>query len=111
MALVPSAPASNHCRGMEPPRPLQYPWASPRISARVRCSTSATAGVTRAFRGSAPLGPGGRALGGDRVGEEVVVPPVRAVDGIGGAQAHDRADRAALLADGGVRGAVHETLA
>ena len=23
MALVPSAPASNHCRCMEPPRPLQ----------------------------------------------------------------------------------------
>ena len=55
MALVPSAPASSHCRCMEPPRPPQYPWARPRISARVRCSTSATAGVTRPSRSSWPL--------------------------------------------------------
>ena len=55
MALVPSAPASNHCRCMEPPRPLQKPWASPRISASVRCSTVATSGGTRSAGSSTPL--------------------------------------------------------
>ena len=55
MALVPSAPASNHCRCIEPPRPEQYPCASPRISASVRCSTSCTSGVTSCRRSSAPL--------------------------------------------------------
>ena len=45
---------------------------------------------------------------GDRLGEELVVTAVRAVDAVARAQAHDRADRAALLADGRVRGSVHE---
>src|ERR1700689_3130133 len=62
MALVPSAPASNHCRCMEPPRPEQYPCASPRISASVRCSTSCVSGVTSCRRSSAPLVTWGRAL-------------------------------------------------
>src|SRR3984957_2876085 len=55
IALVPSAPASNHCRCIEPPRPAQYPCASPRISASVRCSTSCISAVTSCLRSSAPL--------------------------------------------------------
>ena len=103
MALVPSAPASNHCRCMDPPRPAQYPCASPRISASVRCSTSCISAVTR-------LPEVKRALGhvGEGLGQELVVPAMRAVDGVGRAQPDDRADRAALLADAGVRRTVHE---
>ena len=48
---------------------------------------------------------------GERLGEELVVAAVRAVDRVGRAQRDDRADRAALLADAGVRGAVHEAFA
>ena len=48
---------------------------------------------------------------GERLGQELVVPAVRAVDAVGRAQADDRADGAALLPDAGVRGAVHERLA
>jgi len=47
----------------------------------------------------------------ERLGEELVVPAVRAVDGVARAQRHDRSDRAALLPDGRVGGAVHEALA
>jgi hypothetical protein len=48
---------------------------------------------------------------GERLGEELVVTAVRAVDPVGGAKRDDRADRAAFLADGGVRGAVYQALA
>ncbi len=47
----------------------------------------------------------------DRLGEELVVPAMGSVDGVGRAEADDRADRAALLADARVGGAVHEALA
>ena len=48
---------------------------------------------------------------GERLGQELMVAPVRAVDRVGRPERDDRADRAALLADGGVRGAVHQSLA
>ena len=48
---------------------------------------------------------------GERLGQELVVAAVRAVDGVGRPQRDDRADRAALLSDGGVRGPVHQALA
>ena len=48
---------------------------------------------------------------GERLREELVVAAVRAVDRIGRAQADDRADRAALLPDAGVRRPVDEPLA
>ena len=47
----------------------------------------------------------------DGLGQELVVAAMRAVDGVRRAQRDDRADRAALLADAGVRRAVHEALA
>ena len=55
IALVPRAPASAHCKCMEPPRPLQKPWARPRISARVRCNKFWIDGLTGAC-GSIPSG-------------------------------------------------------
>ena len=106
MALVPSAPASNHCRCMEPPRPLQKPWASPRISASVRCSTVAHLRRHEVRRVEHALG-----HVGDGLGEELMVAAMGAVDGVRRPQRDDRADRAALLADAGVRRAVHEALA
>ena len=48
---------------------------------------------------------------GDRLGQELVVAAVRAVDGVRRAERDDGADRAALLADAGVRRAVHQALA
>ena len=48
---------------------------------------------------------------GDGLREELVVAPVRAIDRVGRAQGHDGADRAALLADAGVRRAMHEAFA
>jgi hypothetical protein len=48
---------------------------------------------------------------GERLGQELVVAAVRAVDRVRRAQRDDRADRAALLADAGMRGTVHEALA
>ena len=48
---------------------------------------------------------------GDGLGEELVVTAVRAVHAVGRAQGEDRADRAALLPDAGVRRSVHEPLA
>ena len=47
----------------------------------------------------------------ERLGEELVVAAMGAVDGVRGPQRDDGADRAALLADARVRRAVHETLA
>ena len=51
-----------------------------------------------------------RALGhvGEGLGQELVMPAMRPVDRVARAQPDDRADRAALLADAGVRRAVHE---
>ncbi len=43
IALVPMAPASFHCRCMEPPRPWLNPRSRPQISASVRSSTARTA--------------------------------------------------------------------
>ena len=68
MALVPIAPASRHCRCIEPPRPRQNPSASPQISASVRCSTSCTSGV---IVGSLP-GCGFDDVA-ERLGQELVV--------------------------------------
>jgi len=48
---------------------------------------------------------------GERLGQELVMAAVRAVDRVGRPQRDDRADRAPLLSDGGVRGPVHQALA
>ena len=55
MALVPMAPASFHCRCIDPPRPCDHPRSRPAISASVRSSTSRTSSLGGAS-GSRPLG-------------------------------------------------------
>jgi hypothetical protein len=61
----------------------------------------------------ADLGAGVETVGGDgteRLGEELVVATVRAVDLVGRGERQDRAGRTALLSDAGVRGPVDELL-
>ena len=76
-----SAPASLHCRCIEPPRPRQKPRDRPQISARLRSIT---------VRMSSPKSDGGvDAVGSDVVeclGQELVVPAVGSIDGIVGGQ-------------------------
>ena len=107
IALVPSAPASSHCRCIEPPRPRQKPCASPRISASVRCSTvlqlrasTSAAGRRRpARRGASALA---RNWWWPRC-EPLIASAER--------RPTIEPDRAALLADAGVRRTVDQALA
>ena len=113
----PSARRRRRSRWCRARRPRTTAGASSRRGrgsspARVRGSRRACAAAPsgrrgrRARRGRAPAGDVG-----DRLGEELVVAAVRTVHGVRRAQADDRADRAALLPDARVRGAVHEALA
>ena len=90
---------------MLPPRPWLNPRSRPQISRRVRSSTSRTSSGKGCRRVDA--------LGvevAEHLGQELVVATVRPVDRVPRREADDRADRAALLADAGVRGSVDEPL-
>ena len=54
-ARVPMTPAAFQRKCIEPPRPRQKPWDSPRISASVRCNSACSSGATAARR-SMPSG-------------------------------------------------------
>jgi hypothetical protein len=101
MALVPIAPASCHCRCMS--RRGRGSSRGPGRRSR-RASAARTSHLAETRGGSMPLG----ATWCSDLGEELVVPAVRAVDRVLAGEPEHRADGAALLADAGVRRAVHQ---
>ena len=55
MAFVPIAPASFHCKCIEPPRPPQKPSSKPQISERLFLKTVTTS-AEKSLLGSNPFG-------------------------------------------------------